>query len=223
MSNMFIFNPAEVRTWAGRVLNNFNGGDSNTAIGCSKEFGQQLEKLVQPNVWTGDAAKKNYQDFIETNNMMVALINDFGRKFEESLNQAARLVSDMEVANLGADTTVVASYGGLSYEQLSELSQSSFNTDVVRYNYTAISEIHDALTSILRRLDDTVFKNTVDRLNEIGHGTGDIWEGTAAQTANQSLVAFLNKYKEEIDAQFSRCINNINQALQNAQQLDNNM
>ena len=59
MSNMFIFNPAEVRTWAGRVLNNFNGGDSNTAIGCSKEFGQQLEKLVQPNVWTGDAAKKN--------------------------------------------------------------------------------------------------------------------------------------------------------------------
>ena len=73
---VFAYNPDAAKSWANSVVNYLNGG-SESVSACSRRFSEQIEKLVQPNVWTGAAAAKNYQNFMDTHQAMIKFINSF--------------------------------------------------------------------------------------------------------------------------------------------------
>ena len=75
--SVFAYNPEAAKSWSSSIIEFLNGG-SDSVGACSKKFSEQIEKLVQPNVWTGAAAAKNYQNFLETHQSLIKFINDFG-------------------------------------------------------------------------------------------------------------------------------------------------
>ena len=151
--SVFAYNPDSARTWANSVVNYLNGGGESVSA-CSKQFNEQVEKLVQPNVWTGSAAAQNYQNFMDTHNALIKFINSFGDSFQEAMNSVNKSVANLETSNLGVDTNVSSAFGNLSYDQLATLSEENVNKSEVRYDYATISSIGSALKNIESSLEN---------------------------------------------------------------------
>lgn len=214
--SVFAYNPDSARTWANSVIEYLNGG-GESINSCSKKFNEQLETLVQPNVWTGDAALKNYQNFLETHQALIQFINSFGQAFEEAMNSVSSDIAEMENRNLGTDSNVANL--SLNYAQLSELSESNIRSDEVRYDYEKISSIGEALKNIRNELE-SVSSSLKKKIEELNNGSS-IWDGNAAENAKENLSNCLNTNMQKALESLDVCINNIKVAADNARALDN--
>lgn len=214
--SVFAYDPEAVRTWGNTVINYLNGG-SESISSCSSRFSQQIENLVQPNVWTGAAAQQNYQNFLETHQALINFVNNFGEAFESSMNSINANVANLEASNLGTSTNV-STFGNLSYAQLTQLSEENIKQDVVRYDYAVISSIGKELDSIYADLE-TVNENLVTKISELNNGSS-IWDGDAAENAKETLLEILNNNMAKVKEAFQICISNIKTAAEAAQTAD---
>lgn len=215
--SVFAYDPEAAKAWANKVVEYLNGG-SESVSACSKKFSEQIEKLVQPNVWTGAAASKNYQNFLETHQALINFVNNFGNAFQEAMNSVNASVANLEVANLGADTNVSSTFGTLSYDQLTQLSQENINKDVVRYDYATISGIGNALNSIYSSLE-SINSSLSSKINELNNGSS-IWDGNAAESAKENLSSTLKTNMDKVMEALNVCIKNISTAAEAAQTAD---
>ncbi len=212
-----VYEPVAAKNWANKVVECLNGGPESVK-GCSLKFNEQIEKLVQPNVWTGAAAAQNFQNFMDTHNALIRFSNEFGQSFSQAMTDVAKSIADLEIANLGADTTVTSNFGQLNFSQITEMSEANINKEVVTYDYGVISEIGTALSSIKGNLEGV--KNTLDsELAKLNSGSG-IWDGNAAETAKETLTNVLNTNMSQIFEALNTCISNISAAAEAAQMAD---
>lgn len=214
--SVFAYNPESAKAWADKVLSYLNG-DTSSIYSCSKRFDENVKKLVQPNVWTGAAASKNYQNFMETHQALINFTNSFGNVFGESMNSVNKNIAQLEVDNLGVDTNV-SSFGDLSYSQIAQLSEENINKQEVRYDYGTISEIGESLKEIRGTLED-VTKNLKTKLSELNSGEG-IWDGDAAGSAKESLLNVVDSNMSKVSESLEICISNIANAAAAAQMAD---
>ncbi len=215
--SVFAYDPARLKDWAGKVLDYLNGED-NSVKKCSTNFNAQIEVLVQPNVWTGAAAAKNYHDFLTTHEAMINFINEFGAAFENSMNDLNATVSNLEISNLGADTNVAGTFGTLNYDQLSALSEQNINKDITTYDYNSINNISEELNKILVQLEQ-VKSDLINKINELDNGD-KMWDGDSAAAAKEQLNAVLNPNMSKIFDSLNVCISNIKTASENARAVD---
>lgn len=215
--SVFAYNPEAAKSWANAVVNYLNGG-AESVEGVSKKFNEQIEKLVQPNVWTGTAALQNYQNFLDTHQALVNFINGFGQTFEEAMNELNKSVAQLETSNLGNASGISSSFGTLTYNQLSALSQENINKDVVRYDYATIQGIGTALNGILSSLT-TINERLVSEINKLNNGSS-IWDGNAAESAKESLSTTLKNNMDKVIEALNVCIKNISGAAEAAQAAD---
>ena len=209
----FAYDPERVRVWANEVVNYLNGG--NVSINnCSKKFSEQIEKLVQPNVWTGAAAAKNYQNFLDAHQSMINFVNKFGRVFEEAMNSENRSLARLESSNLAPDTNVASTFGTLSYEQLNALSEQNILKDHTTYDYVTISSIGEELKNILFQVE-SVKTDLVNKINEINNESG-MWDGNKADESRKILKDALDTGMNDIEETLNICISNISVAAENA-------
>ena len=211
------YNPERVKAWANSVVNYLNG-DSDCIGYCSRKFSEQMEKLVQPNVWTGDAASQNYHNFLETHQALVTFVNSFGEAFEQGMNEINKIVNNLEVANLGVNTNVASTFGTLSYDQMSTLSEENVKTDTVKYDYTTISSIGEALKQIYGNLE-SINTNLTTKINELNDGS-EMFEGNTAQGVKESLTNTLNTNMQKVMECLNICISNISAAAEAARTVD---
>ena len=214
---VFQYDPELAKKWSNEVVDYLNG-EGDSVFVCSKKFNEQMEKLVQPDVWTGSAASKNYQDFIATHNALIKFTNTFGDTFQEAMNKVNKSVADLELANLGKDTNVSSTFGTLSYNQLSALSEENINKSYVRYNYATIISIGSVLKNIRVSLEN-VNEGLKRKISELNSGS-NIWDGDASENAKDSLLDVLNSNMPEIFDSLDTCIKNIETAGENAQAAD---
>ena len=207
--SVFTYDPDAARTWANSIVEYLNGGNESFE-GCSKKFRDQIARLVQPNVWTGSAAAANYQNFLTTHQAMLNFVNSFGESFQSAMNKVNQAVSNLEVSNLGADTNVSSTFGTLTYEQLSTLSEENINKQVVRYDYNEIVSIGADLNTIYTELQ-TVKTNLEKKIEELNSGAA-IWDGDAAGRAREELTNVLNSNMTRIFENLDTCITNIKDA-----------
>lgn len=214
---VFAYNPVTVSSWSKEVLNKLNG-ETESVNECSKKFNEQIEKLVQPNVWTGAAASQNYQNFMETHQALITFVNKFGMAFEEAMNSVNRSVNELEVANLGRDTNVLETFGTLNYNQISALSEENINKEVIRYDYAAIIDIGNVLNQIKGTLEK-VSESLKVKINELNNGTS-MWDGEAAEKSKERLQQTLTTNMQKVFESLNVCINNITAAAKDAQAAD---
>ena len=164
--SVFAYNPESAKAWADLVVCYLNG-ENNSIYACSKNFDAQIEKLVQPNVWTGSAAAQNYQNFMETHQALINFTNSFGSAFGEAMNSVNKNIASLEISNLGSDTNVSSTFGELTYNQLESLSEENINKEEVRYDYATITSIGSELSKIESLLEEVTgnLKNKIGDLN----------------------------------------------------------
>lgn len=214
---VFAYNPVSVSSWSKEVLNKLNG-ETESVNECSKKFNEQIEKLVQPNVWTGAAASQNYQNFMETHQALITFVNKFGMAFEEAMNSVNKSVNELEVANLGRDANVLETFGTLNYNQISALSEENINKEVIRYDYAAIIDIGNVLNQIKGTLEK-VSESLKVKINELNNGTS-MWDGEAAEKSKERLQQTLTTNMQKVFESLNVCINNITAAAKDAQAAD---
>ncbi len=213
----FVYDPALAKEWSNDIVQMINGGEISINQ-ISKKFSEQLEVLVQPNVWTGAAAKANYQNFLQTHQDLVNFSNQFGQAFSESMNEVNRSVANLEEINLGTDSNVSSTFGALSFDKLTELSEANVFVESVTYDYSQISSIGDALNEISRSLTE-LNENLTSKINELDNGKG-MWDGNAAESTKAKLNSVLNNNMPKIMESLGVCIKNISEAAVNAQAAD---
>ena len=212
-----VYEAGAAKNWANNVIECLNGGPESVK-GCSTKFNEQIEKLVQPNVWTGAAAAQNFQNFMDTHNALIRFANEFGTSFSQAMTDVAKSIADLEISNLGADTTVSSNFGQLNFSQITEMSEVNINKEIVTYDYGVISEIGSALTSIKSNLEGA--KSKLDsELAKLNRGAS-IWDGNAAESAKETLTNILNTNMNQIFEALNICINNISAAAEAAQIAD---
>lgn len=214
--SVFTYDPEAVNRWAKGVIDFINGGSESIAS-CSKKFGEQIEKLVQPNVWTGTAAKQNYQNFLDTHQALIDFSNKFGMAFEEGIKNVNVSVGNLEAANLG-QTSTSSSFGSLNFNQISALAVENIKTDVIRYDYATIASIGVELNNIAVTLSN-VNQNLDSKVKELNNGSG-IWDGDAAERNKNELVNVLKTGMDKITETLNICIKNIKDAAESARNID---
>ena len=214
--SVFAYNPESAKTWANNVVEFLNGG-SESVNACSRRFSEQIEKLVQPNVWTGTAASANYHNFMDTHQALISFVNAFGNAFEDSMNTLTHNVAQLEEINLG-DTSVDATFGKLTYDQVSSLAEQNIDKEVVRYNYDVIESIGEALNDVHDMLNN-VFEQLSNLIGKLNSGE-EIWDGDAAESAKETLTKTLRNNYTNVSDTLAICIGNIKTAAANAKLAD---
>ncbi len=210
---IFRYDPAGVNTWSNAVVKYLDEDVAN----CSKNFNEQVEKLIQPGVWTGAAAAQNYHDFMDTHNALLKFINSFGTAFEEAMTSVNKSIANLEVSNLGKDTNVASSLS-LNYSQLNVLAEQNISKETVIYDYAVIVDIGGNLSSIRASLND-VYASLKTKIDEVNNGSG-LWDGDAAEKAREELSTTLTTNMDKVLEYLEKCISNITKAGENAQNAD---
>ena len=208
--SIFTYDPERVRTWSKSIVESLNGAD-NSINSCSKKLSAQIAELVQPNVWTGQAAAQNYQNFLTAHQSMINFINHFGESFKNSMNKVNQSISSLE-----ADANV--SFGSLDYDQIRLLSEENVNTSFVRYDYNKIIQIGLVLDNINVDLQN-INNILINKLNELNNSTG-MWDGEAAEFVKEELIDILRTNMAKIYDNLNICIKNIKEAAISAQAID---
>jgi len=215
----FVFGPDAAKNWSNGVVEILNGGPASVK-GCSMEFNKQIEKLVQPDVWTGSAAAQNFKNFMDTHNALIKFTNTFGNSFSEAMTNVSKGVENLEVSNLGADSTVVNRFGTIDYSAITEMSEANINKEIVTYDYGVISEIGGALKTIKGNLE-SVRDSLNSKIGELNNGT-KMWDGNAAEESKGTLTSIITTNMTEIFESLDICISNISEAARAAQAADSN-
>ncbi len=211
---VFRYNPSEVPKW-GQTIVEIIGSKMKS---CSDKFKAQIDALMKPDVWSGDAAAKNLKNFEETHTAMVKFINEFGDAYEQAVQTLSTNVRELEHANLGKETNVTPV--SLDHVALQEFSTQIATAEVV-YDYETISSIQEALAAIKTELEGA-YDELLEQIKKVDNGSG-MWDGQAAQEERDEMMRILNdnmKAGGKIFSTLQRCIDNINQAAINAYNAD---
>ncbi len=211
--SVFRYDPNAIKTWADKIARYMDGDIQE----CSNNFKSQTDILSQPGVWTGDAAVKNYQNFVETHQALIRFVNSFGESFQNAMNAVNQNIANLEVSNLGTETNVAAGLN-LTYSNISEVAPETIKSDMVTYDYAQIQSIGESLANIKTNLTET-YNRLKDSVNEINNGEG-LWDGDAAGRAHEELYTTLTTNMDKVLESLEICINNIKAAGQNAQEAD---
>lgn len=210
-----IYNPNSAKIWADQLIELLNGSSGSIAS-CSKKFRDQLNSLVVDGVWTGPAAKANYDQFVKTDNAMIKFINGFGREFAktaDNLRDSIKLLESTAQGNVRGFNLSNVNYTNVLNGEMVKIEQS-----YVTYNYAKIISIKNQLDSIKNNLS-SVNDNIQKKINEIGKNS-TIWGGDAAEGARNNLSTCLKNNMNDILANLEICIKNIKQAAENANRAD---
>jgi uncharacterized protein YukE len=215
MGKTFSFDKERIINWSNDISNYLNGS-TDSIQSCSLKFSEQLQKLVQPGVWTGAAASKNYMTFVDTHDRFVALINSFGNTYEEQMKKIISRVS--EIDEISVDGTLLKIFGPLNFEQLKTLSSQNINKSIIEYDYDALDSINTTLNSIY---GDLLFikKELTIRLEQLNDGSS-LWDGQAAEVAKNELLTVLNFNMDKVVESLYLCMDNIGQAMDNAKAIN---
>ncbi len=212
---VFKYVPEGMKSWVNQILDDI-GGSGDTLKGASDKFKAQIDALMQPGVWTGSAAKANFDNFVTTHDAFVAFANSFMAEFQSSMTELNTQVGQLETDNLGS---ALDGLGEITKVDLSNFDAKTIDTDYVTYDYATIVSIGEELDSIRENL--SVFKSNIDsHLARIGNGTEECWEGNAAASTYETLKSIVDTNMETINTDLNRCISNIKQAGENAQTAD---
>ncbi len=215
-----IYDSARMKQWSNEVIgliDGTNGGDS--IKNCADKFYAQIEVLVQPNVWTGAAAVKNYNDFKATYNTLIDFSNEFGKDFGDAMEKIAKNINSLELANLGSDTSVSSTFGDVTLANLDEMTNQNIAKEIVTYDYDKISAISTELDAIKISLEN-VKKSLMDKIAKIDNDSDMLWEGNAAGEFKSIILNCVNTNMPDIINGLDRCISNIKTAGENAQAAD---
>ncbi len=219
------FNPTAASTWTKSMIAYLSGDGGGDASGGGSVGGEaarlkeQMNNLLQPNVWTGAAAMKNFENFVETYNSMVRFVNQFGEAFKEAMKDVATKIGSLEAANLAESGDYVsAPFGDVTYENIANMDTTSIDTENVVYDYGIITGIGAIMNSIRVCLENHV--NALKNLLEQIGSDSDTWGGTAAENTKSELLNIINSNMPAIYESLDLCINNIKTAAENAQNLD---
>ena len=108
---------------------------------------------------------------------------------------------------------------GVDYNKLSTDFDNNVDTQVVSYNYAKIAEINENLNNVKIAFQNFISDTITFVESNIDSGIGT-WDGGFAESWKDGLKASLNKNKDDISASIDVCLNNIKEALANAQQLN---
>ncbi len=213
--SVFAYNPDSLNAWSKTVVNYLNGGSESIGE-CSKKFNEQIETLVQPNVWTGPAAYQNFQNFLETHKSLITFIDALGNAFEEFMLDLSKNVASLESANLGNSSALKSLQ--VDYTKLNDAFTTTVDQSQVVYDYTRIQEIGKSLNSILTSLEgiNNDLHNAFERLDD----KSGMWDGNAAANAKQSLNEILTKNMSIVTELLTVCIKNISGAAEAASNAD---
>ncbi len=212
---VFAYDPNGVSTWSNAVVNYLTGG-SESIESISKKFASQLDKLVEPNVWTGPAAYQNYQNFIETHKAMVNFINSFGSSFENAMHELSKSVANLETNNLGNAGSLANL--SLEYTKLNDLATQTIKTETVKYDYAVIESIGSELANINSSIE-TVQNGLNKEIDKLNANVG-VWDGNAAETVKGELKQTLTTNMNAIHETLAKCISNIQSAAEAARMAD---
>ena len=210
---IFEYDGKEVNAWANTIIKYLE----EDVASCSKKFNEQIERLIQPKVWKGAAAARNYHDFMETHNALLTFINSFGTAFQDVMIAVNKGVASLEIANLGKDTNVGSSLS-LNYSQHNALTEENIGKEKEVYDYATIQDIGGNLNHIRVSLND-VYSNMKTKIAEINNGSG-FWEGNAAEKAKDELTTTLTTNMDKVLECLEKCISNITKSGENAQAAD---
>ncbi len=211
-SGKITYNPVKFKEWANGVISIVEQSINE----CSKSFNAQMEALVQPGVWSGAAAKENFQRFKDIQDALVKLTNEFGKKFGEAMNSVNETVKDLEVTNLGVNTNATQ-FGKLNFSDIEEAAKQNVETEEVVYSYTKMDSIADELQKINNKLSATVedLVKEVSKLTTTGAMTG-----ASAEELVKSLKSCVTENYEPVGEMFNARIKDIKQASDNARNVD---
>lgn len=218
---VFTYDAQLVKNWATRLINLFNGGSESIA-NCTTKFSNIMNsELALPDVWTGPAAVKNYNNFIETYNAVAKLFSDFGLEFTEMMKEINQNVASLETANLGDASSISGVLNDLSFEGVKPIDPnglSNINKEYVRY---AMDKIEDAAGKLNETYEEfqSVLQNMLNTISELDSGKG-IFDGNAARASQERLSGVITKNREEINKGLTTCINNIKEAAESARNAD---
>ena len=217
MKEKITIDPQRFKVWVNEMSDYLNGG-ADSVYNCSMKFNEQLQKLVQPNVWTGPAAAENYRNFIDTHNHMVNFINDFAEILKNEIHNVSSKVSKLELTGLEVNSSMLNVFGSLNYNQLKTLSEENVNKSIISYDYNAIVSISESLKHILGDLD-AVKNSLISRAEMINDGSG-MWDGKLASNAKEILLGMLHTNIEKIMENLNICIDNIRMAADDAKNIN---
>lgn len=209
MNGSFVYDPAQVSAWC-RIVTDYISGGGDSFQNCLKKLNEQLEKLVQPNVWSGESAKANYDNFIQASNSFVSFLNSFNGVFSTTMTEFAKNVQNLEVSTLGVNSNIMGTFGTIDRVALDSMSQTNVNTDKVVYNFNVLNDIFDNLRSISQMLGAS-YDGLNKTLNQIGDNS-EFWTGDTANQMRAELQKILTNSYNEWYALLEQCTNNIMEA-----------
>lgn len=213
---VFKYVPEGMTKWVNQILDDI-GGSGETLKSASDKFKAQIDALLAPGVWTGSAAKANFDNFLTTHDAFAKFANDFMSKFESSMTELNTQVGQLEATNLGSAGNVIL--GAINKVDLANLDTKEIDVDYVTYDYATIVSIGQELDSIRKNL--AVFQSNIEsHLSWIANGSGSYWEGNAAESTLQTLKDSVTTNMEQINSALEVCISNITKAGENAQSAD---
>ncbi len=212
MNDTFYYEPNGFENWTRTIVNYLcGGGKSDSVSGISESFKAQMRKLVEKGVWTGTAAKQNYDNFKQTLNSLIQFINSFGTVYAQSMTEFNKKLQQLEQSNLGNGSISAANP---SYSDMDNLAEELGNQTDITYNYEVITSIGNELNNILNNLE--TLKGKIDsELDKVGSGS-NIWAGNLASRTKEELKNELSKGYNTIKENLNVCITNIKTAAQNA-------
>lgn len=211
--SIFRYDPNAIRTWSNKVARYMDEDIQNV----SNRFKAQIDALVQPGVWTGDAALKNYQNFVDTHNALTNFINNFGESFQNAMNAVNQNVADLEDSNLGVNSNAKEALN-LTYSNISDIEPETIKSDTITYDYGQIQSIGEELAKIKNDLTE-VYANLKNAIQEINNNEG-LWDGDAAERARDELTSTLTSNMDKVLQCLEVCISNIKFAGENAAAAD---
>ena len=95
-SNNFTYDPDKLRVFFNNLFEKLYTGETD----ISKRFGDQLEALTETGVWTGPAAKKNFDQFKETDQTIKHWFNEtLFSSLKESIAKVNQTMRSFETGN----------------------------------------------------------------------------------------------------------------------------
>ena len=180
----------------------------STFASVVKKWSDYCKEAADDSIFTGPAAKDNFDKFKEVNDAFKTFftdfaneLNDIGKKVTESiktLEEAAAISNAVEVPNF---TTIEFS--------ISEVPDFTLSQEVIKYDDTAVDSLATNIGDLSEILDSAKEALT-KQLSQLNNGE-QIWDGEYAGSYVQAVTTCLDnnipKIKEDVEGVSKHCAN----------------
>ncbi len=213
----YVFAADKVGDWANRVLK-FVNGESASIESLSKRVDTQMQRMADPEVWSGGAAVKNFRDMFDTYLLLVKFANTFATNFSENMKAIEQNAIAIEEANLAENVTIADKFGTITVNGIEAPVTAAISTERDVYDKETIRDVVREFNSIMGELGqiESVLRSRIEELD----GQNGWFEGKVANNLQQSLLETLNQYCTPIVKNLQMCVDNMAQRLANVENAD---